>query len=100
MEFRISFPGVSRPHRFRVESADPAESLFTGVTKVTIIEPEPETPGEERTGYEDIGGLSRQLRELRELLEFPLRAPEALRGAGSLRVAACYCSVRPAPASL
>lgn len=84
MELVIAFPGVARAQRFRVDTATPPESRFTARTRVRLG-PEAPAAGDASPGaasYDEIGGLDRALDELRELLEFPLRAPEALRRAG------------------
>ncbi len=52
-------------------------------TEITIMsEPVPEMEMPSRTTYEDIGGLSEEIRRIREMVELPLRHPEVFQRLG------------------
>jgi transitional endoplasmic reticulum ATPase len=72
----------SRPVDFKVGKVAPAGTvLISPVTQLEIGK-----GGEEETvrsvSYEDIGGLKPQLRRIREMIELPLRYPEAFKRLG------------------
>ncbi len=66
----------SRAADFRVESTTPKGAvLITPLTKLRVsAAPKPESA--RAPSYEDIGGLGRQLRRIREMIELPLRYPQ------------------------
>ncbi|NMC30758.1 MAG: AAA family ATPase [Pelolinea sp.] len=60
-----------------VLKTEPAGVVFVGETTAIKIESRSETaPQATGVTYRDIGGLSREIRRIRELVEFPLRSPE------------------------
>lgn len=48
-------------------------------------------------GYDDIGGCNRQLAQIRELVELPLRHPQIFRSVGKLLVLATWCVFASVP---
>jgi len=72
----VTFLG-SRPRSFSVDGAVPRGAvLISTETEITFraAETSAETAG--RISYEDVGGLSRELTLVREIIELPLRLPE------------------------
>ncbi|NWJ97524.1 MAG: CDC48 family AAA ATPase [Chloroflexi bacterium] len=80
---RVSFLG-SGFQEFMVQDSSPSVGLLvigpSTVLKFNTPQEDARTRSDRRTGsgvtYEDIGGLSRQLARIRELIELPLRYPE------------------------
>ena len=72
----------TRPLALRVVRTEPADApvFVHGATDV-LFEP-PAGGGVRETGWERIGGLDPQVRRLREMIELPLRSPEAFRHLG------------------
>lgn len=56
--------------------------IVTPETQLKIAQPESLDGREARVSYEDIGGLSRQVEQIRELIEMPMRSPGLLRRLG------------------
>lgn len=67
---------LTRDHHFLIESANPAEGIFSRETIVTMKKPASASPGMPFLRYEDIGGLGSQVEKIREMIELPLRYPE------------------------
>lgn len=62
--------------RFTIEGANPSGAvLITGDTEIKIKDPEVPVTACSETTYEDIGGLSQELRLVREVIELPLKYP-------------------------
>jgi transitional endoplasmic reticulum ATPase len=73
----------SRAQEFEVVSTSPKDIcvVIHANTIVTIDKPPPPASGErvqssERVAYEDIGGLHKEVRRVREMIELPLRYPQ------------------------
>ncbi|MEK7404226.1 MAG: CDC48 family AAA ATPase [Acidobacteriota bacterium] len=67
----------SRFQEFRVvDTAPRGIVLIRPETTVRLETPGAETTGPARISYEDIGGLSRAIQRVREMIELPLRYPE------------------------
>ncbi|KAF8208825.1 AAA family ATPase [Mycena galopus ATCC 62051] len=63
-------------------NADDEEvDIHTSVVSMSPIRPEVEVlpPGDENTAYNSVGGLNKQIAEIRDLLEIPLTRPELFR---------------------
>jgi len=77
-----------RPVEFKVMEIDPAESPYAVVESNTVIHCEGEPikrEDEEKlddVGYDDIGGVRKQLAQIREMIELPLRHPTLFRTLG------------------
>ena len=68
---------------FRVLGTAPAGAVVvTADTEIHISVPEISGVNKGRITYEDVGGLTRQVRKIREILELPLRFPEVFRKLG------------------
>jgi transitional endoplasmic reticulum ATPase len=73
----------ARSHDFTVASAAPAGAVL--VHAATVITVKEEKAGEAkglRISYEDIGGLSREIRRIREMVELPLKYPQVFERLG------------------
>lgn len=74
------------PVEFKVVETDPDETVIVAPDTVIHCEGEPiKREDEERTdevGYDDIGGVRRQLAQIREMIELPLRHPTLFRTLG------------------
>ncbi len=67
----------SRTHDFEVVSVRPAGAvLIHPATSVAIQGAKDAKEGRTRIAYEDIGGLGRQIRRIREMIELPLKYPQ------------------------
>ena len=78
-------PGVkSQIVAFKVVEIEPEEAVI--ITKNTIVEfsdkPAAGFEGVKRFSYEDIGGLKDQIKQIREIIELPLRNPELFQKLG------------------
>lgn len=62
------------PRLFTISAAEPEGIVrVTAATEIAMAE----SPGEEAlVSYKDIGGLSREIKQIREIVEYPLRFPE------------------------
>merc|ERR1719456_1999837 len=75
-----------RPVEFKVVGVDPGE--FVVVTQQTVIhcEGEPVKREDEEklddVGYDDIGGCKKQMAQIREMVELPLRHPQLFKSIG------------------
>lgn len=74
------------PVEFKVVECDPAEVVIVAPDTVIFCEGEPvKREDEERmneVGYDDIGGVRRQLGQIREMIELPLRHPTLFKTLG------------------
>jgi transitional endoplasmic reticulum ATPase len=73
----------ARSHDFTVLSAAPSGAVL--VHAATVITVKEERAGESkglRISYEDIGGLSREIRRIREMVELPLKYPQVFQRLG------------------
>ncbi|MGD1276764.1 MAG: CDC48 family AAA ATPase [Tepidisphaeraceae bacterium] len=73
----------ARSHDFTVLSASPPGPVL--VHAATVITVKEEKAGEARglrISYEDIGGLSREIRRIREMVELPLKYPQVFQRLG------------------
>jgi transitional endoplasmic reticulum ATPase len=78
--------GGMRAVEFKVVETDPAEYCIVAPDTVIHCEGEPvKREDEERlddVGYDDIGGVRKQLAQIRELVELPLRHPQLFKSIG------------------
>ncbi|OMJ67634.1 hypothetical protein SteCoe_35155 [Stentor coeruleus] len=78
--------GGFRPVEFKVVECDPGEFVIIAPDTVIHCEGEPvKREDEERAddvGYDDIGGCRRQLAQIREMIELPLRHPQLFKTLG------------------
>jgi transitional endoplasmic reticulum ATPase len=73
----------ARSHDFTVLSASPSGPVQ--VHAATVISVKQEQAGEprgQRISYEDVGGLSREIRRIREMVELPLKYPQVFQRLG------------------
>lgn len=73
----------ARSHDFTVLTATPSGAVL--VHAATVITVKEERAGESRglrISYEDIGGLSREIRRIREMVELPLKYPQVFQRLG------------------
>lgn len=78
--------GGMRAVEFKVVETDPAEYCIVAPDTVIHCEGEPIKREEEDrlddVGYDDIGGVRKQLAQIRELVELPLRHPQLFKNIG------------------
>jgi hypothetical protein len=78
--------GGMRAVEFKVVETDPAEFCIVAPDTIIHCEGEPiKREDEERlddVGYDDIGGVRRQLAQIRECVELPLRHPKLFKNLG------------------
>ena len=78
--------GAMHPVEFKVVETDPDEVVIVAPDTVIHCEGEPvKREDEERlneVGYDDIGGVRRQLAQIREMIELPLRHPTLFKTLG------------------
>ena len=78
--------GGFRPVEFKVVETDPDKCCIIGPQTVIFDEGEPiQREDEERAdgvGYDDIGGCKKQLAQIREMIELPLRHPTLFKTLG------------------
>ncbi|BGO96524.1 Valosin-containing protein [Rhodotorula toruloides ATCC 204091] len=79
--------GASRSVEFKVVETDPAEYCIVAQDTVIHTEGEPIKREDEENnlsevGYDDIGGCRKQLAQIRELVELPLRHPQLFKSIG------------------
>lgn len=78
--------GGFRPVEFKVVETDPEKCCIIGPQTVIFDEGEPiKREDEERAdgvGYDDIGGCKKQLAQIREMIELPLRHPALFKTLG------------------
>ena len=78
--------GGFRPVEFKVVETDPEKCCIIGPQTVIFDEGEPiKRDDEERAdgvGYDDIGGCKKQLAQIREMIELPLRHPQLFKTLG------------------
>lgn len=78
----VSLPGAEDATGFKVVEAEPESGVVGEETDVTV-EFVYDTWGEiSEPSFEDIGGLEQELREIRELVEFPIRFPDVYQRVG------------------
>lgn len=74
------------PVEFKVVETDPGEVCIVAPDTVVFCEGEPIKREEEErmndVGYDDIGGVRRQLGQIREMIELPLRHPQLFKTLG------------------
>lgn len=73
----------TRTQDFKVVTTVPREAVIIHPKTLTHIQ-EKKEPGEARTriSYEDIGGLDKQIRRIREMIELPLKYPQVFERLG------------------
>jgi len=75
-----------RPVEFKVVETDPGECCIVAPDTVIHCEGEPIKRSDEEQrddiGYDDIGGCRRQLAQIREMIELPLRHPQLFKTLG------------------
>eukprot|EP01101_Sappina_pedata_P013146 TRINITY_DN9438_c0_g1_i1.p1 TRINITY_DN9438_c0_g1~~TRINITY_DN9438_c0_g1_i1.p1 ORF type:complete len:797 (-),score=422.67 TRINITY_DN9438_c0_g1_i1:99-2489(-) len=78
--------GGMRAVEFKVVETEPAEYCIVAPETIIHCEGEPIKRSEEEkldeVGYDDIGGCRRQLAQIRELVELPLRHPQLFKNIG------------------
>jgi len=78
--------GGMRAVEFKVVETDPAEYCIVAPETVIHCEGDPiKREDEDRLddiGYDDIGGVRKQLAQIRELVELPLRHPQLFKSIG------------------
>ncbi|GAA5918339.1 hypothetical protein JCM1841_002179 [Sporobolomyces salmonicolor] len=79
--------GAARSVEFKVVETDPAEYCIVAQDTVIHTEGEPIKREDEENnladvGYDDIGGCRKQLAQIRELVELPLRHPQLFKSIG------------------
>ena len=78
--------GGFRPVEFKVVETDPGECVIVAPDTVIHCEGDPiKREDEEKAddiGYDDIGGCRRQLAQIREMIELPLRHPQLFKTLG------------------
>ncbi|KAK4055188.1 AAA ATPase cdc48 [Microbotryomycetes sp. JL201] len=79
--------GASRSVEFKVVETDPAEYCIVAQDTVIHTEGEPIKREDEENnladvGYDDIGGCRKQMAQIRELVELPLRHPQLFKSIG------------------
>ncbi len=79
--------GASRSVEFKVVETDPAEYCIVAQDTVIHTEGEPIKREDEEgnladVGYDDIGGCRKQMAQIRELVELPLRHPQLFKSIG------------------
>lgn len=83
---QIRVETVSNPLNFVVMTTQPSGPVFVGKnTAITLkdeVVDQSELQGKPRTTYEDIGGLRREIEQVREMIELPLRHPELFQKLG------------------
>lgn len=78
-----NLPGVSTGAAFKVIDLDPASGLITASTQLEIKYVFSVWSGSQiEVTFEDVGGLNKEIRMVRELVELPLRFPDAFRQLG------------------
>ncbi|MBU1878230.1 MAG: AAA family ATPase, partial [Chloroflexi bacterium] len=85
-QVRVNLFGT-RAQTFTVVETTPAGPVLIGPTTVVRLAGEPgaggpAVPGRSAITYEDIGGLRREIRRIREMIELPLRYPEVFERLG------------------
>lgn len=73
-------PGAAAGTRFKVVELKPVQGVITESTAIEIKYLF--TPGEAQVTFEDVGGLGKEVKLVRELVELPVRFPEAFRQLG------------------
>jgi transitional endoplasmic reticulum ATPase len=83
---RFLVRGAMHPVEFKVVETDPGEAIIVAPDTVIHCEGEPiKREDEEKmneVGYDDIGGVRRQLAQIREMIELPLRHPSLFKTLG------------------
>jgi transitional endoplasmic reticulum ATPase len=78
--------GGFKPIEFKVVETDPEEAIIVGPNTVVFDEGEPiQREDEEKAdgvGYDDLGGVRKQLAQIREMIELPLRHPTLFKTLG------------------
>lgn len=78
--------GGFKPIEFKVVETDPEKCIIVGNNTVIFDEGEPiQREDEEKAdgvGYDDIGGCRKQLAQIREMIELPLRHPTLFKNLG------------------
>ncbi|MCK4340986.1 MAG: CDC48 family AAA ATPase [Phycisphaerae bacterium] len=73
----------ARSHDFSVESTTPAGPVLVHTaTLIRVKEEKAGVPRSQRISYEDVGGLSREVRRIREMVELPLKYPQVFQRLG------------------
>ena len=72
-----TLPGAKAPTIFKVSAVTPGPGIVTQTTNIEMVV-EADIHGESaKISFEDVGGLNREVQQVRELVELPLRVPEA-----------------------
>ena len=72
----------ARSHDFTVSSATPSGPLLVHAATVITVKEEKTLNKGMRISYEDVGGLSREIRRIREMVELPLKYPQVFQRLG------------------
>ncbi|OGO05767.1 MAG: AAA family ATPase [Chloroflexi bacterium RBG_13_56_8] len=79
---RVNLVGT-RAQNFTVGETSPAEAVLVTPASVIRVAGEGAAEAHSPITYEDIGGLHREIRRIREMVELPLRYPEVFERLGS-----------------
>lgn len=80
-QVRVNLFGT-RAQTFTVTETVPAGPVLIGPTTTIRLTGAGKTPRQSTITYEDIGGLRREIRRIREMIELPLRYPEVFERLG------------------
>ena len=73
----------ARSHDFTVLSTTPSGAVLVhATTMITVKEEKGGGPRSLRVSYEDVGGLPREIRRIREMVELPLKYPQVFQRLG------------------
>ena len=73
----------ARSHDFTVTSTTPSGAVLVhATTMITVKEETTSGPRRLRISYEDVGGLTREIRRIREMVELPLKYPQVFQRLG------------------
>ena len=92
---KINIPFLAGKERFfQIEATSPSSGVIVN-QKTTFVLKRPDFTLEEsaRVSYDDIGGLERELRLIREMVELPLRYAEVFERLGIEAPRGCSCMV-------
>ena len=67
---------------FRVALVEPGPGIITTDTAVEVASPSPGSGWGAEVTFDDVGGMGKEIQEVRELVELPLRHPESYRHLG------------------
>eukprot|EP01013_Petalomonas_cantuscygni_P002091 TRINITY_DN12117_c0_g1_i1.p1 TRINITY_DN12117_c0_g1~~TRINITY_DN12117_c0_g1_i1.p1 ORF type:complete len:820 (+),score=284.75 TRINITY_DN12117_c0_g1_i1:205-2664(+) len=84
--FIVRPPGGGRPVEFKVIATEPKPSVIVQAATFIFTEGDPVKREDENkldeVGYDDIGGCRKQMQQIREMIELPLRHPQLFKTLG------------------